>query len=211
MRRPGQGLLEFAIVERYVVNEIFYSLQGEGVRAGTPNLFLRFARCNLACRAETHGFDCDTEFESGRRMTLKEILEEMTALSSDCRWVVLTGGEPALQVDRELIDILHAAGYRLAIETNGSILLPEGIDWVTVSPKVAEHAVRQRKADEVKYVRGYGQALPRTVVTAEHYLVSPAFDGPEVDPRTLDWCIRLVKENPPWRLSVQQHKLWQVR
>ncbi|HEV7515602.1 MAG TPA: 7-carboxy-7-deazaguanine synthase QueE [Thermoanaerobaculia bacterium] len=198
-------------MERYVVNEIFFSLQGEGVRAGTPNLFLRFARCNLTCRAETHGFDCDTEFESGRRLTLAAILAEMTALSTTCRWVVLTGGEPALQVDPELIDTFHAAGYRLAIETNGSLLLPPGIDWVTVSPKVAEHAVRQRTAHEVKYVRGYGQAIPRTVVLAEHYLVSPAFDGLEVDPRTLDWCIRLVKENPPWRLSVQQHKLWQVR
>jgi 7-carboxy-7-deazaguanine synthase len=214
-RVPGaglrRGLLESAVVERYVVNEIFYSLQGEGVRAGTPNLFLRFARCNLACRVETHGFDCDTEFESGRPLTLAEILEEMTVLSADCRWVVLTGGEPALQVDSELIEDFHQAGYQLAIETNGSVPLPPGIDWVTVSPKVAEHALRQRTAHEVKYVRGYGQALPRTVVEAEHYLISPAFDGPEVDPRTLDWCIRLVRDNPPWRLSVQQHKLWQVR
>lgn len=198
-------------MERYLVNEIFYSLQGEGVRAGTPNLFLRFARCNLTCRVETHGFDCDTEFESGRRMALPEILEEMRTLSAACRWVVLTGGEPGLQVDRELIDTLHAAGYRLAVESNGSVLLPAGIDWVTVSPKVAEHALRQRTAQEVKYVRGFGQAIPQTVVEAEHYLISPAFDGPEVDPRTLDWCIRLVRENPPWRLSVQQHKLWQVR
>jgi organic radical activating enzyme len=114
-------------------------------------------------------------------------------------------------VDRELIDALHAAGYKLAIETNGSFELPAGIDWITVSPKVAEHAIRQRTADEVKYVRGYGQAIPKTVVVAEHHLISPAFDGAEVDPRTLDWCIRLCKENPPWRLSVQQHKLWRVR
>ena len=198
-------------MERYLVNEIFYSLQGEGVRAGTPNLFLRLSRCNLACKVETHGFDCDTEFESGRWMTPAEILEEFRQLSPACRWVVLTGGEPALQVDRELVDLLHAAGYKLAIETNGSFELPEGIDWITVSPKVAEHAIRQRTAHEVKYVRGYGQAIPKTVVQAEHRLISPAFDGAEVDPRTLDWCIRLCKENPPWRLSVQQHKLWQVR
>ena len=201
-------------MERYLVNEIFYSLQGEGVRAGTPNLFLRFSRCNLECRVETHGFDCDTEFESGRSMTLPEIVAEMRALSAECRWVILTGGEPALQVDAELIDALHAAGYELAIETNGSVELPvmdRGIDWITVSPKVAEHAVRQRRANEVKYVRGYGQAIPKTVVEADHYLLSPAFEGMEVDPRALDWCIRLCKENPPWRLSVQQHKLWRVR
>ena len=69
----------------------------------------------------------------------------------------------------------------------------------------------QRRANEVKYVRGYGQAIPKTVVEADHYLLSPAFEGMEVDPRALDWCIRLCKENPPWRLSVQQHKLWRVR
>jgi 7-carboxy-7-deazaguanine synthase len=198
-------------MERYRVNEIFYSLQGEGVRAGTPNLFLRFSRCNLECRVETHGFDCDTEFESGRSMTLPEIVAEMRSLSAECRWVILTGGEPALQVDLELTGTLHAAGYSLAIETNGSVELPAGIDWITVSPKVAEHAIRQRRADEVKYVRGYGQGVPKTVVEADHYLISPAFDGPEVDRRTLDWCIRLCRENPPWRLSVQQHKLWSVR
>jgi organic radical activating enzyme len=198
-------------MDRYLVNEIFYSLQGEGVRAGTPNLFLRLSRCNLACKVETHGFDCDTEFESGRWMTPAEILAELRQLSERCDWVILTGGEPALQVDRELIDTLHEAGYKLAIETNGSLELPEGIDWITVSPKVAEHAVRQRRANEVKYVRGHGQAIPKTVVEANHYLISPAFEGAEVDPRALDWCIRLCKENPPWRLSVQQHKLWRVR
>jgi 7-carboxy-7-deazaguanine synthase len=198
-------------MDRYLVNEIFYSLQGEGVRAGTPNLFLRLSRCNLACKVETHGFDCDTEFESGRWMTLPEILEEFRQLSSVCDWIILTGGEPALQVDREMVEALHGAGYKLAIETNGSFPLPEGIDWITVSPKVAEHAVRQRRANEVKYVRGHGQAVPKTVVEADHYLISPAFEGAEVDPRALDWCIRLCKENPPWRLSVQQHKLWRVR
>lgn len=198
-------------VERYLVNEIFYSLQGEGVRAGTPNLFLRLSKCNLTCLKESHGFDCDTEFESGRRLTIGEIVAELRQLSEVCDWVILTGGEPALQVDRELIDALHEAGYRLAIETNGSIELPPGIDWITVSPKVAEHAIRQRTAHEVKYVRGYGQGIPKTVVEAEHYLISPAFDGDRLDPRTLDWCIRLAKDNPPWRLSVQQHKAWRVR
>ena len=198
-------------MRRYLVNEVFYSLQGEGVRAGTANLFLRLARCNLACTVESHGFDCDTEFESGRPLELPEIVAELQALAPRCEWVVLTGGEPALQVDRELVDGLHAAGYRLAIETNGSRELPAGLDWITVSPKVAEHAIRQRTAHEVKYVRGHGQAIPETVVEAEHHLLSPAFDGDQVDRRALAWCIRLVRENPRWRLSVQQHKLWQVR
>src|ERR1700689_5307284 len=163
------------MAERYLVNGLFYSLQGEGVRAGTPNVFLRLARCNQECRVESHGFDCDTEFESGRWMTAPEIASEARLLAAHCGWLILTGGEPALQLDAELIEVLHAAGFSLAIETNGSIELPAGPDWITVSPKVAEHAIRQRTADEVKYVRGHGQALPRTVVTADHYVISPAF------------------------------------
>ena len=165
----------------YVINEIFHSLQGEGVRAGTANLFLRFTGCNQACRKETHGFDCDTEFASGQPMTLAEIIAEFRRAGPGCEWVILTGGEPALQADRELIDGLHAAGYKLAIETNGSTELPAGLDWITVSPKVAEHAIRQRLAHEVKYVRGYGQAIPHTVVQAEHKLISPAFEGNKLD------------------------------
>lgn len=198
-------------MRQYAVNEIFYSLQGEGVRAGTPNFFLRFAGCNLTCRQETHGFDCDTEFVSGRKMTLDEIASEFAALSKACKWVVVTGGEPGLQIDEELITGLHDLGYKLAIETNGSIALPAGLDWITVSPKVAEHAIRQTVANEVKYVRGYGQGIPKTAVEAEHYLISPAFEGEGVPARTLEWCVRLAKENPPWRLSVQQHKFWLVR
>jgi len=198
-------------MKSYRINEIFFSLQGEGVRVGQPSLFVRFSKCNLTCRIETHGFDCDTEFESGTDLTADEILADLRALTRECRWVVLTGGEPALQVDAELIETLHEAGYRLAIETNGTVELPQGLDWVTVSPKVAEHAIRQRVADEVKYVRGYGQALPETVVEADHYWVSPAFEGERIDPRTLDWCVRLVKANPQWGLSVQMHKFIGLR
>ncbi|MBN1489136.1 MAG: 7-carboxy-7-deazaguanine synthase QueE, partial [Phycisphaerae bacterium] len=105
-------------MKTYRVNEIFFSLQGEGVRAGTANLFVRFAGCNEACRVETHGFDCDTDFRDGREMTAAEIVASLRAADARCAWAVLTGGEPALQVDRALIDALRTAGYRLAIETN---------------------------------------------------------------------------------------------
>ena len=198
-------------MKHYLVNEIFYSLQGEGIRAGTANLFVRFSGCNQTCRKETHEFDCDTEFVSGRRLTIDEIIDELKQLSANCRWIILTGGEPTLQLDREIIDRLHGAGYKLAIETNGSMPVPEGIDWITVSPKVAEHAIRQLSADEVKYVRGYGQEIPNTRIKAAHKLISPAFDGNELDGRVLGWCIQLVKDNPDWSLSVQQHKLWKIR
>ena len=198
-------------MKSYRLNEIFYSLQGEGARAGQPSLFLRFSKCNLDCRVETHGFDCDTEFETGTDLTIDEILGELRCLSEACRWVVLTGGEPALQVDVELIGALHGAGYKLAIETNGTVELPAGLDWVTVSPKVPEEAVLQRVADEVKYVVAEGRALPETRVEAGHYWISPAFEGDRVDRRTLEWCIRLVQENPKWGLSVQMHKFLGVR
>jgi len=198
-------------VKAFRINEIFYSVQGEGTRAGSPNLFIRFQGCNLRCRRESHGFDCDTEFVSGRPWTAEEMVLHMKQLAPDCNWIVLTGGEPARQTDAGLVAYLHDRGYRLAVETNGTLPLPTGIDWITVSPKVAEHAIRQRVANEVKYVRGYGQGIPHTVVKADHYLVSPAFEGNALDPRTLQWCIDLVKNNPKWSLSVQQHKFWSIR
>ena len=201
-------------MKRYRINEVFHSLQGEGIRAGTANVFVRFTGCNLQCRQEADprspgGFDCDTEFASGRSVTGAELLAWINTVSNgQCPWLVLTGGEPGLQLDADLISCLHDAGHQLAIETNGSIALPEGLDWVTVSPKVAEHAIRQTTANEVKYVRGYGQAIPQTVVDAPHKLISPAFRGLASDAETIKWCSQLVMENPEWRLSVQMHKVW---
>lgn len=238
-----------------VVNEVFYSLQGEGMRTGTANVFVRFTGCNLACSVEPGprspgGFDCDTEFMSGRRVTLDELREwvdqsQKIALGKDdgqfhlierCKWLILTGGEPGLQVDREFCDYFHGLGYKLAIETNGTVELPkkwvddstdaqaamaevvgEGsvkdylLDWITLSPKVAEHAVKQLWANEIKYVRGWGQGIPKPAATAEHYLISPAADGYTIHPKTMQWVMRLVLENPMWRLSCQQHKWWNVR
>jgi 7-carboxy-7-deazaguanine synthase len=203
-------------MKKYKVNEIFHSLQGEGVRSGTANVFVRFSACNLACDVEPGpkspgGFACDTEFASGRSLTLPEILEWIRKTSPTCNWLILTGGEPGLQVDQELTDFFHDHNFKLAIETNGSVELKGDFDWITVSPKVAEHAIKQLTATEVKYVRGYGQAVPKTVVTAKHYLISPAFEGHQMSRENLDWSIQLVKENPSWRMSVQQHNEWSVR
>jgi len=158
------------------------------------------------------GFVCDTEFVSGRKMTLPEIIKELKSLSVQCQWIILTGGEPGLQVDRFLIDGLHQEGFKLAIETNGTVKLPEGIDWVTVSPKVAEHAVKQLVADEIKYVKAYGQGIPKPAIEARYYLISPAFDPDgSLSRKNLDWCIQLVKGAPAWRLSLQQHKFLRIR
>jgi organic radical activating enzyme len=222
----------------YTVNEIYGSLQGEGMRAGTFNIFVRFTGCNLKCAMEAGslspgGFDCDTEFASGRKMDAGELVkacvEEYRRISPaaeffeiregalvppDCPGVIFTGGEPALQLTPELLSLFYVAGFGpRCIETNASMNLDHlgGLDWITVSPKVAEHAIKQVRASEVKYVRAYGQGIPKTVVTADHYLISPAFDGVDLGKRNLDWCIQLVRENPKWRLSVQLHKLWEVR
>ena len=198
--------------KRYTVNEIFYSIQGEGVRAGTANVFVRFSGCNQTCKVETHGFDCDTEFASGRKLTALEIVQEAQRLSHDCSWLVLTGGEPGLQMDDAMLTTFRNEGYSIAVETNGSVALNAALlDWITVSPKVAEHAIRQKTAHEVKYVRGYGQAIPKTVVEAPNRLISPAFRGLDTDTEALHWCIQLVKDNPAWRLSCQQHKWLNVR
>jgi 7-carboxy-7-deazaguanine synthase len=203
-------------MSHYRVNEIFYSLKGEGVRAGIASVFVRFAGCNLQCRVEPGpkspgGFDCDTDHESGQTMSAEDIVAECRRLGGVCRWVVLTGGEPMLQVDGVLIAALKQAGFLLAVETNGTREVSEEIDWITVSPKVAEHTIRCRHAHEVKYVRSLGQPIPDTMVVAQHKLISPAFAGGHVCPEALAWCIDLVKENPEWRLSLQQHKLWGIR
>lgn len=227
----------------YTVNECFLSIQGEGVRAGTVNVFVRFSGCNLRCSVEAGpkspgGFDCDTEFTSGRKLALDELARqcreaclisglELPTGDGGLRatpvwpepWLILTGGEPGLQVDEELCGFFHDRGCKLAIETNGTVDIPGnlgmknrvGIDWITLSPKVAEHAVKCLRADELKYVRGFGQGAPKPAAEADHYLISPAFDGGQVHPKTLAWCNRLVLENPQWRLSIQLHKFLQVR
>ena len=225
----------------YLINEIFLSLQGEGVRAGTANVFVRFARCNLLCTVEPGprspgGFDCDTEFISGQDMTAQQIVAEACRLFADASdglahaWVIFTGGEPMLQLDRALVVAFHHSFIKCALETNGTIPLGDlepswpreqsgrfvttqlgKLDWVCVSPKVASHAVRVHRADELKVVRARGQSLPSFQVDADHYLVSPAFDGDALSRETLEWCMGLVKRNPLWRLSVQQHKGWRVR
>jgi 7-carboxy-7-deazaguanine synthase len=198
----------------YTINEIFCSVQGEGVRAGTLNHFVRFTGCNLTCKEETHGFDCDTEFMSGRKMTADAILAELAVLNRDCTNVIFTGGEPLLQLDSALTDLLVSHGYYLAVETNGSLPVPQGValNWITCSPKVAEHAVRLQVASELKYVRRYGQGIPRpSLKEADYLLISPAFNGMTIDQRALDWCIQLIHENPQWRLSLQTHKFIHVR
>ena len=198
----------------YAINEIFYSIQGEGIRAGTANVFVRFQGCNLTCSQLTDGFDCDTEFESGQRMTTSELMVAMDEAMYGTRkekMCVLTGGEPLQQVDTSLLDALHADGWYVAIETNGTRPIPEGIDWVCVSPKTALHTLMAEECNEFKLVRHDKQMLPVKTLPTDYKLVSPAFSPDGVSRADLKWCMELVKLNPDWRLSCQQHKWWNVR
>jgi len=199
-------------LKTYKVNSIFYTIQGEGSRAGTPAIFVRFSGCNLKCSKapgplSPGGFDCDTEFESGRQYTTLEIISTAKRLKAECQEIFLTGGEPLLQVDSDLLEALHAARYFISAETNGTRQPPEGIDWLTCCPKVAEHAIRLSHCDDLKYVRCNGQEIPRPATPAKNHFISPAFNGSDPDPAAIRWCLKLVADHPKWRLSIQQHKL----
>ena len=193
----------------YRVNEIFYSLQGEGFWTGTPMVFLRLSGCNLKCPF------CDTEHGAFREMTAEEILREMQAYG--CGRACVTGGEPSLQLDKELVDALHDAGFRIHVETNGTRPLPEGVDWVTLSPKTdvpglkGDGTVVLEKADEVKVVYAGGVDEKWAAFPAEWHFLQPCDVGdPEKNRTILAETIDHVRRNPLWRLSLQTHKLMNI-
>ena len=188
----------------YRVNEIFYSLQGEGANTGTPAVFVRFSGCNLSC------FFCDTDFASYTEMSVEDIIAAVSAFPAEL--VVLTGGEPALQVDKKLVDALHAVNKCVAIETNGTRPLPDGIDHVTISPKETGKIVLS-KADEVKVVY-LGQDVERyhDCISAPRYFLQPCSEeknGLYTDNR--EEVIRYILDHPHWRLSLQTHKILNIR
>ena len=191
------------------INEIFYSIQGEGARSGQASIFIRLTGCDLAC-----GF-CDTEFESGKEMSDEELLETISkSFVGGCKWIVWTGGEPTLQLKPESIAFFKENGYKQAIETNGNNLVPEEIDWVACSPKVAEHILLRNfpnGVDELRYVRHKGHmSVPNPKITAKRKFLSPMFDGDKPNVANILHCTKLVLENPEWELSVQSHKLLKV-
>lgn len=208
----------------YHVKEIFYTLQGEGANAGTPAVFCRFAGCNLwTGREEDRGNAicqfCDTAFVGtdgdggGKFETAGELAKSCRAARGDTpgpALIVLTGGEPLLQVDAPLIDALHEAGFAIAIETNGTLPVPDDIDWICVSPKAGAD-LKQTRGDELKLVYPQPRLLPEAVcgLDFDHFFLQP-MDGPAQKENTAA-AIRYCKANPPWRLSVQTHKILGIR
>lgn len=195
------------------VTEIFYSLQGEGGRAGEASIFIRLSGCSTRFACAQRGIICDTEFESGREMSLEQIDEWCRSHAPQCRWIIWTGGEPTDQLTPEIVAYFKHRGYLQAIETSGVRSVPVGLDYVTISPKVAEHILKKNfpaGVDELRYVRHIGQDIPQPSVAAKGLFLSPHSDGASINGINLGHCIRLCQENPSWRLSIQQHKVWGV-
>ena len=195
------------------VNDIFYSLQGEGRNTGRAAVFVRFSGCNLRCSF------CDTDFSSFREMRSDEIIKEISKYPA--RFVVLTGGEPTLQVTVAFVNQLHEAGFEVAIETNGTLPIPENIDWVTVSPKGSPFSTSPlgegyvgRKADEIKVIfdgkinpEDY-LSFPQEGISEVFFYLQPCDVGDPVrNKEIVDACVAYIKEHPQWRLSLQTHKL----
>jgi 7-carboxy-7-deazaguanine synthase len=206
----------------YAVKEIFYTLQGEGAQAGRAAVFCRFAGCNLWSgreqdRATAVCRFCDTDFADtkgpggGRfetAQTLAAAIQEKWPLGSASgkRFVVCTGGEPLLQMNANLIEALHACDFEIAVETNGTVAAPAGLDWVCVSPKAGAE-FKQRSGDELKLVFPQAGVDPEdfSELAFRHFFLQP-MDGPDRAANT-ELALRYCMEHPRWRLSLQTHKI----
>lgn len=208
----------------YAVKEIFMTLQGEGAHAGRAAVFCRFSGCNLWSGREQDRADatcqfCDTDFvgtdgtDGARYSSASDLADRIAALWSGGnagRYVVLTGGEPMLQIDTPLIDALHARDFTIAVETNGTIAPPPGLDWICVSPKAGSDLV-VRSGHELKLVYPQASIAPEDFaeLAFERFSLQP-MDGPDIAQSTqaaIDYCLR----HPQWRLSVQTHKTLGIR
>lgn len=196
--------------KKYRINEIFYSLQGEGRWAGRAAIFVRFSGCNLKCPF------CDTDFSDYVEMNVNDlILEIVTTGADNCKFIVLTGGEPTLQADSYLIDRLHDHGYYVAMETNGTNQYPWNIDYVTFSPKdsyVQNGAPKIIAADEIKVVfDGEHEIKDYDIKVNSRYLQPCDTGDPQKNKKILDMCVHYIKTHPEWQLSLQQQKILNVR
>jgi 7-carboxy-7-deazaguanine synthase len=208
----------------YSVKEIFYTLQGEGLRAGRPAVFCRFSGCNLWSGRESDRGSavckfCDTDFIGtdgtlgGKFENATHLAEQINSLwpkGKESKYIVLTGGEPLLQVDEFLINELHRLRFEVAVETNGTVTAPRGIDWLCVSPKSGSDWI-QKVGDELKLVFPQPGLMPETIKLDgfANYLLQP-MDGILKKENTFH-AINFCQSNPEWRLSVQTHKVLEIR
>ncbi len=194
----------------YPVNEIFHSLQGEGYNTGTASVFVRLSGCNLRCSF------CDTDHLPHTMMSLPQIVDEVMRYPT-APLIVLTGGEPSLHIDDEIIKALHLTGKKIAIETNGTRQLPNGIDWITLSPKTAFQGGNSLpcvldRCDELKVVFTGQDLSAYDHIKASHRFLQPCFvDDEDQCLANMQSCINAVLNNPQWRLSLQTHRLLGIR
>ena len=193
----------------YRVNEIFYSLQGEGFWTGTPMVFVRLSGCNLQCPF------CDTDHAAFTQLSASEMVEEALKLGGECRRICLTGGEPSLQAGEALLQAFHQAGFTVHMETNGTQAVPAGVDWITLSPKnqvaglKGNGTVVLSKADEIKLVLspGVDPSAWASFPATWHFLQPCDRDGTMNKEETIAY----IETHPLWRLSLQTHKLLGIR
>ena len=197
------------MAKTYKVNEIFYSIQGEGFWTGSPVVFIRFAWCNLKCSF------CDTDFADSKEMDKHEILNAVS-IYHPCKRIVLTGGEPSLQADQSLLNLFRDQGFKIHIETNGVNKLenPELYDWITVSPKTADFM--QRSGDEIKILFPFQNNALNAGGIADiqfkhHYIQPVSSDNEKNRNPYLYSAVEYVKQNPKWKLSCQMHKFLGVK
>jgi len=190
-------------MQKLNINEIFYSLQGEGIRAGTPNIFIRLCGCNLNCSF------CDTEHNSiNYQLTIFELYQNI--IKYNCNNIIWSGGEPTLQLNFGIIEYFKDLGFFQSIETNGTNEMPNNIDFITVSPKMQ---IKQpnAKINELKYIINKDSNIPNDNLIADYYFLSPEFKNDKLNYENLNRCIELIKENQKWRLTIQSHKIWKVQ
>ena len=195
----------------YKINEIFHSLQGEGFHTGTPAVFVRFSGCNLRCAF------CDTHHQDGEMMSLDDIVVEVNKYPN-VPLLVLTGGEPSLFIDEAFVeDLKRQTGKFIAIETNGTRSLPANLDWVTLSPKTGfeggdlEPCVLKH-CDELKVVYLGQNLMQYDGIKADHRFLQPCFSEDEKQRQTnMRFCVDAVMKNPGWRLSLQVHRVLNIR
>ncbi|WP_102408631.1 7-carboxy-7-deazaguanine synthase QueE [Parabacteroides bouchesdurhonensis] len=178
------------------INEIFYSLQGEGFHTGTPAIFIRFSGCNLKCDF------CDTQHETGILMSDEDILAAIS--THPAQTVILTGGEPSLWINTDFIELLHKAGKYVCIETNGTNILPSTIDWVTCSPK-QNSRLEITHANEIKVIYTGQDLSPYLQIPADHYYLQPC------SCQNTQEVINYILTHPEWKLSLQTHKLIHIQ
>lgn len=192
------------------VVEIFYSIQGEGANFGKPAIFIRLSHCNKNC------WFCDTDWSKGVVMQVEEILDFIKKFPA--KMIIWTGGEPTLQLDDDILRLF--SDYYNCIETNGTNKVPSKIDYITCSPKVSPDILRKNFefVNEFRYPIGSGETIPdiSELPKADNYFVSPLFLGEEkkrfeIEPANIDYCLEFVKNNPTWRISLQMHKILNVR